>query len=100
VQLLPETSNKLGPSIINDGLGHNMQTHDVSNIQFSVLLSPIVGVHRNKVSRLGEPIHDHPDGIKLVGRERQTHNGIHADIFPFPGRDIQRLKQSGLACLI
>jgi hypothetical protein len=70
VQLLLEMSNKLGPSVRNDGIGHTMQTHDVSNIQFSVLLSSVVGVHQNKVSRLGEPIHDHSNGVKLVGRER------------------------------
>jgi hypothetical protein len=30
-----------------------------------------------------------------VGRERQTHNEIHADVFPFPCRNIQKLQQSG-----
>jgi hypothetical protein len=91
MQLLPEMREKLGTSVRNDGLGHTMQTQDVSNIQFSVVLSPVVGVHQNKMSRLGEPVNDHPDGIKLVGRERQTHNDIHTDVFPFPGRNIQRL---------
>jgi hypothetical protein len=46
------------------------------------------------MSRLGELINDHPDEIKLVGRERQTHNEIHADVFSFPSRNIQRLQQS------
>jgi hypothetical protein len=35
------------------------------------------------MSRLGKPVNDYPDGVKLVGRERQTHNKIHADVFPF-----------------
>jgi hypothetical protein len=47
------------------------------------------------MSRLGEPINDQPYGIKLVGIERQTHNEIHANVFPFLGRNIQRLQQSG-----
>jgi hypothetical protein len=47
-----------------------MQTQDVSNIQFSVLLSHVVGVHRNEMSGLGEPINNHLDGVKLTGRER------------------------------
>jgi hypothetical protein len=46
------------------------------------------------MSRLGEPINDHPYGVKLVGRERQTHNKIYADVFPFPSRNVQRLQQS------
>jgi hypothetical protein len=90
-QLLLEVSNNLGSSIRNDGLGHIMHTQDASNIQFSVFLSPVGGVHRNEMSRLGEPINGHPDRVKHMGNERQTHNEIHADVFPFPGRDIQRV---------
>jgi hypothetical protein len=45
-------------------------------------------------------IHDHPDGVKLLGKERQTHNKIHADVFPFPGKNIQRLQQSGKSHMI
>jgi hypothetical protein len=70
MQLLPETSDKLGSSVRNDGLGHTMKTHDVSNIQFSILLIPVIGVYQNEMSRLGEPINDHLNGIKLMGKER------------------------------
>jgi hypothetical protein len=35
------------------------------------------------MSGLGELMYDHLDGIKFVGMERQTHNEIHADVFPF-----------------
>jgi hypothetical protein len=87
--------NKLGSSIRNDSLGHAMQTQDVSNVQFGVLLGPVVGVHRHEMSRLGESSHYRPYGILLAGRERQTHVEIHTDIFPFPGMNIQRLRQSG-----
>jgi hypothetical protein len=88
VQLLPEMSDKLGPSVRNDGLGHTMQTQDVSNIQFNILLCTVVGVHQNEVSRVSKSIHDHPDGIKIVGRERKTHNEIHVDVYLFPGRNV------------
>jgi hypothetical protein len=63
-------SDKLGSSVKNDSLGHTMETQDLSNIQFSVLLSLVVGVHRNEMYRLGEPINNHPYGVKHVGRER------------------------------
>jgi hypothetical protein len=91
MQLLLEMSDKLGSWVEIDGLGHTMQTHDAGNVQLSVLLSPIVGVHQNEMSRLSEPINDLPYGIKLAGRERQTHNEIHVDVFPFSSRNIQRL---------
>jgi hypothetical protein len=57
-------------------------------------------VHRNEVSRLGEPIDDHPVGIKLAGRERQTHNEVHVDVFPFLGMNTQRLQQSDRSHMI
>jgi hypothetical protein len=54
----PRMSDKLASSARNDGLGHTMQAHDASNIQLRVLLSPVVGVHRNEMSKLGELIDD------------------------------------------
>jgi hypothetical protein len=95
MQLLQEMGDKLGSSVRNDGLEHTMQTHDASNIQLNVILNPVVGVHQNKMSRFGEPINDHPYGVKFVGRERQTHDEIHVDFFPFPSSKIQRLQQFG-----
>jgi hypothetical protein len=46
------------------------------------------------MSGLGKSVDNYPDGAKLAAGERQTHNEIHTDIFPFPGRNIQRLQQS------
>jgi hypothetical protein len=94
MQLLPEASDELGTSVRNDGLHHTMQTQDARNIKLSVLLSPVEGVHRNEMSRLGESVNDYPDGVKLTTGERQTHNEIHTDVFPFVGRNTQRLQQS------
>jgi hypothetical protein len=71
-----------------------MQTQDARNIQLGILFSPIAGVHWNELSRLGKLVDDYPDGVKLVATERQTHNEIHTNIFPFPGRNTQRLQHS------
>jgi hypothetical protein len=77
MQLLPEASNELWPSVRNDGLQHTMQAHDVRNMQFSVLLSPIEGVHQNGMSRLGKSVDDHPNGVQLaVGEGRPTMKSI------------------------
>jgi hypothetical protein len=45
MQLLLEASDEPGPSVRNDGLWHTMQAQDARNIQFSILLSPVEGVH-------------------------------------------------------
>jgi hypothetical protein len=70
IQLLPEASDELGPSVRNDGLQHTIHTQDARNIQLSVLLSPVEGVHRNEMSRLGKSVDDYPNGVKLVAGER------------------------------
>jgi hypothetical protein len=92
MQLLPEASDELGPSIRNDGLHHTMQTQDARNIQLNVLLSPVEGVHQNEMSRLGKSVDNYPNGVKLTASERQVHNKIHTDVFPLPGRNTQRLQ--------
>jgi hypothetical protein len=46
------------------------------------------------MSGFGKPIDDYPHGVKLAANERQTHNEIHIDVFPFPDKDTQGLQQS------
>jgi hypothetical protein len=92
--LLPEASNEPRSSVRNDSLWHTVQTKDARNKKFSVLLSPVEGVHWNEMSRLGKSVGDYPDGVKLAADERQTGNEIHDNIFPFLGRNTQRFQQS------
>jgi hypothetical protein len=100
MQLLPEVSYELETSIRNDGLWHAMQTQDARNIQLSILFNLVAGVHWNEMSRLGKSVYDYPDRVKLAAGERQIHNEIHTDVFPFPGRNIQRLQQSCMPHMI
>jgi hypothetical protein len=53
----------------------------------AVLLWHVEGVHQNEMSRLGKLVNDYPNGVKLVAGERQAHNEIHTDVFPFLGRN-------------
>jgi hypothetical protein len=100
MQLLSEASDKLGPLVRNDGLRHTMWAQDVRNIQFSVLLSHVEGMYQNEMSRLGKPIDDYQNGVKLAAGERQAHNEIHTDVFPFLGRNTQGLQQSHMPHMI
>jgi hypothetical protein len=70
MQQLLEVSYELGTSIRNNGLRHTMQTRDARNIQLGILFSPVEGVHWNEMSRLGKPVDDYLDGIKLTVGER------------------------------
>jgi hypothetical protein len=48
-----------------------MQAQDARNIQFSVLLNPVEGAHRNGMSGLGKLVDDYPNGVKLtIGEDR------------------------------
>jgi hypothetical protein len=70
MHLLSEASDELEPLVRNDGLRYTMQAQDARNIQFNILLSPVEGVHCNEMSRLGKPIDDYPNGVKLATGER------------------------------
>jgi hypothetical protein len=96
----PRRSDKLGTSIRNDGLRRTMQTHNARNIQLNILFSPVEGVHRNEMSGLGKSVDNYPNEVKLVAGEKQTHNKIHTDVFPFSGRNTQRLQQSRMPHMI
>jgi hypothetical protein len=52
------------------------------------------------MSGLGKSVDDYPNGVKLAASERQTHNKIHTDVFPFSGRNTQRLQQSRMPHMI
>jgi hypothetical protein len=39
------------------------------------------------MSRIGKLVDDYPNRVKLEADERQPYNEIHADVFPFLGRD-------------
>jgi hypothetical protein len=74
----------------------------VLNVQLCIPHRLVVGMNRNEVGRLWELINNHSDGIILVGSERQTHDEIHADVFPLPGRNIQKMQKfdrSQVICL-
>jgi hypothetical protein len=52
------------------------------------------------MSGLGKSVDDYPNRVKLTTSEKQTHNKIHIDVFPFPGRNTQRLQQSRMPHMI
>jgi hypothetical protein len=77
-----------------------MQTQDARNIQLSELFSPVEGVHWNEMSGLGKSVDGYLDGIKPAAGERQTYNEIHTDVFPFLGKNTQRLQHSRMPHMI
>jgi hypothetical protein len=51
----------------------------MSNIDLSILLSFVLDVDRYEVRGFGESINDHPNRVKLVGRNK-LQCGVHFDI--------------------
>jgi hypothetical protein len=51
----------------------------MSNVDFSVLLSSVLGVDGYEVSRSGESVNDHPNRVKLAGRNK-LQCGVSFDI--------------------
>jgi hypothetical protein len=51
----------------------------MSDIDFSILLHSVFGADGYEVSGFGELIHDHPNRIKVVDSQWQTHDKVHAN---------------------
>jgi hypothetical protein len=51
----------------------------VSNVDFNILLNSVLGMNRYEVSAFGDSIHDHPNQIKLAGRNK-LQRGVSFDI--------------------
>jgi hypothetical protein len=66
----------------------------MSYVNLSILLNLVAGVDGYEVNGFGESIHDHPNRVKLVGSQRQTHNKIHAYVIPLSIWNTQWLQQS------
>jgi hypothetical protein len=96
MQLLLETSYELSSSVREDGVGHPMQTYNVLNVQLCISLGLVTCMNKDEVSRLHESINNHLDGIILEGSQRETHDEIHTDVSPLPGRSILRLQQTSM----
>jgi hypothetical protein len=84
LQLLPEACNKLCFSIKNDCLRDTMQSNNLLQIDFGILLSSISCMHGKEVCYFGESINDYPDGVMLLRCVRKTNDKIHTDVLPFP----------------
>jgi hypothetical protein len=52
------------------------------------------------MSGLGKSVNDYPNGVKLAAGERQTHNEIDTDVFPFPDMNTHGLQQSHMPYMI
>ena len=71
-----------------------MQGHNPVKVYLSILPGCISGVHRDKMSRLSEIVHNDPNGIIALRCAGQTQHKVHGDIFPFPNRNGQGLQIS------
>jgi hypothetical protein len=96
MQLLPKTSNELGPLIRADSVGHSMQTQNALNVQLCISLHLVVGMNRNDVRRLHESINNHPDGIILEGSTTGKHATFVSFLYSSISRNINGLYSSSL----
>ena len=78
LQLFPKAYNELCSTIRNDCLGYPMQANNAIEIGLSILLGSVSIMYRNEMCRLGESIHDNPNGIVLLGYvwQSQKHDSI------------------------
>jgi hypothetical protein len=72
-----------------------MQSNNLLQINFGILLSSVDRMHRKKVGNFGESLNDYPNRIILLRCLGKTNNKIHADVFPLPRWNRQWLECTG-----
>jgi hypothetical protein len=63
-------------------------------VERGILSDPVCGGYVYKVSRLGQVVHNDPYQVVPMWGARQTHDEVHAYVFPLPLRNAQRLQIS------
>lgn len=82
-QCLLKKRSKLSTPIRNDSKGDFMHSHNLYEIQSSIILRLICcSLDRNKIGWFGHPINNNPNRIMLPSFMGQTYNEIHIGIFP------------------
>ncbi|TMX03717.1 hypothetical protein EJD97_014692 [Solanum chilense] len=71
-----------------------MPSHNLINVKSRIILSSISRLHRNKVGRLSNPVHNNPYRVMLSPSLRKTNNKVHINGLPFPSRNLNNLSKT------
>jgi hypothetical protein len=71
-----------------------MIANNVWQVELGILSDPVCGGYGYKMSRLGQAIHNDPYWVVPTWGARQTHDEVHADVFPLPQGNAQWLQIS------
>src|SRR5688572_24641708 len=84
MKFFPEFRYELRSTIRHYGLWNTMQTENTGNVQLGVDSNRGICLDRQKVSNLCKSINNHPDRVIPFCGPGQSHNEVHAYVFPFP----------------
>ena len=71
-----------------------MPPHNLINIKFCIILGSVGRLHRYKVSRLSQPVHNNLYGVMLPPTPRKNNHKVHINVFPLPSRNLNNLSQT------
>ncbi|TMW95039.1 hypothetical protein EJD97_009457, partial [Solanum chilense] len=67
--------------------------HNIINIKSRIILGSIGRLHRDKVSRLIQSLHNNPYGVMLPPSPRETNHEVHINGLPLPSQNLNNLSQ-------
>jgi hypothetical protein len=82
MQMLLKASSELRTCIRNNSTRHSMQANNLRDVQLSIVGGSVCGTYRDKMSRFGQTVNNHPYGVVPFLGEGKANNEIHADFFP------------------
>ncbi|TMW85494.1 hypothetical protein EJD97_023059, partial [Solanum chilense] len=71
-----------------------MPSHNLINVESRIILGSVTRLHREKLGRLSQSVHNNPYGIMLPPSTRKTNQEVHFNGLSLPSRNLNNLSQT------
>ncbi|TMW98316.1 hypothetical protein EJD97_004200 [Solanum chilense] len=71
-----------------------MPPHNLIHVEFHIILWPVSRLHRDKVGRFRNPVHNNPYGVMLPLSPRKNNHEVHVNGLPLPSRNLNDLSET------
>ena len=71
-----------------------MQSHNIINVEFCLILGSVSRLNRDKVGRLSHSVHNNPYRVMSSPSLRKTDHEVHINGLPFPSWNLNNMSKT------
>ena len=71
-----------------------MPSHNLIYVESRIVLGFVSRIHRDKMGRLSQSVHNNPFGVMLSPSPWKTNHEVHIDGLPLPRQDLNNLSKT------